>query len=201
VNWANRITLARVALIPVFIGLIVAYGPEREWCRYAAMALFLFMSTSDFIDGYIARHYHQQTKLGTILDPLADKLMVNITYIFLAVNHELAYTVPRWIPVVIMLRDVCILITSLVLHKYRGPIRPIPRLLGKITTVLYSCGIMAVLLEVSFAREFVWMTMVIACASWLDYAFYGHERVVDDPFIPPREDRKSSEVDNEKAAD
>jgi len=187
VNVANRITLARVTLIPVFVALFMGYGPDRAWCRYAAMALFVFMSTSDFIDGYIARHYDQQTKLGTILDPLADKLMVNISYIFLAVNHEFSYTVPRWIPIVIMLRDVCILVTSMVLHKYRGPIRPIPRFLGKVTTVLYSCGIMAVLLQVSFACEFLWVAMAIACASWLDYAFYGHERVVDDPFIKPKD--------------
>lgn len=200
-NLANRITMCRIGFIPVFIALIVAYRADQQWIRYTAMGLFVFMSTSDFIDGYIARHRNQRTKLGRILDPLADKLMVNVTYIFLAVNHELAYTVPKWIPVVIMLRDVCILITSLVLNKFRGPIRPIPRFLGKVTAFAYSFGIMAVLLEVSFVHEFLIGVMIIACASWLDYAFYGHEQVVDDPFIKPKEDRVSKEEHNEKVVD
>lgn len=191
-NLANRITFCRILFIPVLIALIVAYRPEHQWIRYTAIALFVAMSVSDYVDGYIARHYNQMTRLGTILDPGADKVMVNAVYIFLAVNHYLETPVPRWIPVVIMLRDVCILITSLVLNKFRGPIRPIPRILGKITTWAYSFGIMGVLLEVSFAYELLLVVMVIACLSWADYAFFGHERVVDNPFIAPKEKRKTN---------
>ena len=190
-NLANRITVARLLLIPVLIALIIAYRPQHQWIRYTAITLFFLMSISDYVDGYIARHYNQQTRLGTILDPGADKVMVNAVYIFLAVNHHLQAEVPRWIPVIIMLRDVCILITSLVLNKFRGPIRPIPRILGKITTWAYSFGIMGVLLEVSFARELLLLVMFIACLSWADYAFFGHERVVDDPFIAPREKKET----------
>lgn len=167
----------------------MSYREEHQWIRYTAIALFVGMALSDWLDGYVARHYNQRTKLGQILDPGADKVMVNATYIFLAVNHELAYTVPRWVPVLIMLRDVCILVTSLVIDWFRGPIRPIPRVLGKVTTWAFSIGIMGVLLEVSFAHGLLMTVMAIACASWLDYAFFGHERVVDDPFIKPKEER------------
>lgn len=186
---ANRITIGRICLIPVFIGLIVAYRQDQQWIRYTAIGLFVVMAFSDWVDGIVARRYDQSTPMGKILDPTADKLLINLSYIFLAVNHEFATMVPRWIPVIIMLRDMCILITSLVLDWFRGPIRPIPRVLGKLTAWAYAFGIMGILLEVSFAYELLLVVMVIACASWLDYAFYGHERVVDDPFIKPKEDR------------
>ena len=182
-NLANKITFGRILFIPVLLGLIMAYRPEHQWIRYTAIGLFVAMAVSDYVDGFIARHYNQQTRLGTILDPGADKVMTNAVYIVLAVNHYLDTPVPKWIPPLIMLRDVCILITSMVLDKFRGPIRPIPRILGKITTWAYAFGIMGVLLQVSFAKELLWLVMIIACLSWADYAFYGHERVVDDPFI------------------
>lgn len=188
-NLANKITIGRICLIPLLIALIVAYRPEHQWIRYTAIALFLVMSVSDYIDGYIARHYSQQTRLGKILDPGADKVLVNAVYIFLAVNHHLEAEVPRWIPVVIMFRDVCILLISAALNKFRGPIRPIPRLLGKITTWAYSFGIMGVLLEVSFIDNFLILVMIIATISGADYALFGHERVVDKPFITSQEKR------------
>lgn len=186
-NVANSITFGRICLIPVFIGLLVSYREEYQWIRYAAIILFVGMAVSDWVDGWVARRFNQSTKFGRILDPGADKVLVNATYIFLAVNHELESTVPRWVPVIIMLRDVCILVTSLVIDWYRGPIRPIPRVLGKVTTWAYSFGIMGYLLQVDFAHELLMAVMVIACLSWADYAFFGHERVVDDPFIKPKE--------------
>lgn len=186
-NTANKITFTRILFIPVLVALIVAYRPEHQSIRYAAIILFFLMAISDIFDGYIARHHHQKTRLGTILDPGADKVLVNTLYIFLAVNHHLETPVPRWIPPVIMFRDVCILLISLALHKLRGPIRPIPRILGKITTWAYSIGIMAVLLEVSFAHELLLVVIFFAVLSGADYAFFGHERVVDNPFIPPKE--------------
>lgn len=190
-NLANKITVCRILSIPVLIALIVAYRPEHQWFRYTAIVLFFVMSVSDYIDGHIARHYDQRTRFGAILDPGADKVMVNAVYIVLAVNHHLEAEVPRWIPVVIMFRDVCILFISAALDRFRGPIRPIPRLLGKITTWAYSFGIMGVLLEVSFIENFLILVMIIAAVSGADYAFFGHERVVDHAPTPSREARKT----------
>lgn len=70
---ANKITLARIALIPFFL-LFMALHTVR--CDVAALVLFLVASLTDFLDGYVARKYHQITDFGKFVDPLADKLMV-----------------------------------------------------------------------------------------------------------------------------
>ena len=69
-NTANKLTLIRVVLIPVFIVLLYLD------LTLAALAVFILASVTDFIDGYVARHYHQITDFGKFMDPLADKLLV-----------------------------------------------------------------------------------------------------------------------------
>ena len=69
-NTANKLTLIRVVLIPVFIVLLYLD------LTLASLAVFILASVTDFIDGYVARHYHQITDFGKFMDPLADKLLV-----------------------------------------------------------------------------------------------------------------------------
>lgn len=72
-NTANKLTMARVVMIPVF--LVFLYWSFRGHL-YAALAVFLLASLTDFIDGYVARHYNMITNFGKFMDPLADKLLV-----------------------------------------------------------------------------------------------------------------------------
>ena len=72
---ATKITLARVALIPVYMVLMYLSGGTAGPIMWAALALFIIASLTDFIDGYIARHYNQVSDFGKFLDPLADKLL------------------------------------------------------------------------------------------------------------------------------
>ncbi len=72
---ATKITLARVALIPVYMVLMYLSGGESGPVMIAALVLFIFASVTDFVDGYIARHYNQVSDFGKFLDPLADKLL------------------------------------------------------------------------------------------------------------------------------
>ena len=67
------LTLARIALIPV---LVVVYYLDYRWTNIAATAIFVFASLTDWLDGWIARRYHQYSAFGAFLDPVADKLMV-----------------------------------------------------------------------------------------------------------------------------
>ena len=72
---ASKITLARVAMIPAFMATMYLSGGEAGLWMYISLAIFILASLTDFIDGYIARHYNQTTDFGKFLDPLADKLL------------------------------------------------------------------------------------------------------------------------------
>ena len=67
---ASKITLVRVAMIPIFMALLLL------GYRWIALAVFILASVTDFVDGYVARHYNQVSDFGKFLDPLADKLLV-----------------------------------------------------------------------------------------------------------------------------
>lgn len=73
---ASKITLLRVALIPVYMILMYLSKGNAGILMLCAMAIFVIASVTDFVDGYVARHYHQVSDFGKFLDPLADKLLV-----------------------------------------------------------------------------------------------------------------------------
>lgn len=72
---ATKITMVRVVLLPVFMVLMYLSGGEEGLWMWLSLAVFVIASLTDFVDGYIARHYNQTTDLGKFLDPLADKLL------------------------------------------------------------------------------------------------------------------------------
>ena len=72
---ASKITLVRVALIPAYMACMYISGGTAGVWMYTALAIFILASITDFVDGYIARHYNQTTDFGKFLDPLADKLL------------------------------------------------------------------------------------------------------------------------------
>ena len=88
-NTANKLTMLRVALIPVFLILLYLRFPFH---MYFALTVFILASVTDFVDGYIARHYNQVTDFGKFMDPLADKVLVVIV-------REFAVTALRLIAV------------------------------------------------------------------------------------------------------
>lgn len=73
---ASKITLVRVAMIPVYLVTMYLSGGVTGTWMYVSLAIFIIASLTDFLDGYIARHYNQTTDFGKFLDPLADKLLV-----------------------------------------------------------------------------------------------------------------------------
>ena len=80
---ASKITLVRVVLIPVYMVLMLLSANGADWLRWAAVAVFVIASISDFLDGYIARHYNQVSNFGKFLDPLADKLLTTVAFIYM----------------------------------------------------------------------------------------------------------------------
>ncbi|MBR3174276.1 MAG: CDP-diacylglycerol--glycerol-3-phosphate 3-phosphatidyltransferase [Oscillospiraceae bacterium] len=92
---ANKITVLRILLIPVF--LLLAYGEHRV----AALVVYLIACLSDFADGYIARHYHQITNFGKFMDPLADKMLVLAAMCWFIENGQ----IPGWVVAVVLFRE------------------------------------------------------------------------------------------------
>ena len=174
---ANRITLIRLLLVPVFAALIITYTREHPWIRYAALAVYTVAAISDALDGFVARAYNQKTKLGTLLDPLADKLMINIGFVFMAVNDQFAYRIPYWFPVVILARDVMIVMGAYLINEFYGPVRVKPRVTGKLTTCFQMGLVIAVLLEVGFADKLLMATVAISAVSYVDYMYTGIKQV------------------------
>ena len=97
---ASKITLVLVVLIPVFMALLLCSG-GNDALRWAALAVFVIASISDFVDGYIARHYNQVTDFGKFLDPLADKLLVTACMMIFVGQGRMA----SWIVFVVIARE------------------------------------------------------------------------------------------------
>ena len=98
---ASKITLVRVAMIPAYMAtMYLSHGQANMW-MYLSLAIFIIASLTDFVDGYIARHYNQTTDFGKFLDPLADKLL---TVAAMAMFCEWGIF-PAWALMVILTRE------------------------------------------------------------------------------------------------
>ena len=98
---ANKITIFRVILIPVFLVLMYLRFPGHT---YWAFGVFVLASLSDFADGYIARHYNQVSDFGKFMDPLADKLLVTACMmIFVGWGR-----MPSWVVFIVIAREFAI---------------------------------------------------------------------------------------------
>src|SRR3954465_7135028 len=149
---ANKITIVRILMIPVFVAFAIYYAQSvkanepEEWLRFAALMTFLIAAVSDGLDGYIARRYNQRSSLGVILDPIADKGLLLSGIITLSViswnaANPSAGQFPIWFPVLVISRDLVILIGSAVLQLLNGKVIVRPRWTGKIATVLQMVAI------------------------------------------------------------
>jgi cardiolipin synthase (CMP-forming) len=154
---ANKITICRILLIPIFVWLTLDYirdfqkGSEREWQRVLACAVFAVAAISDGVDGYIARRYHQKTELGTYLDPLADKILLVSAMILLSVRFKDTSPfdlLPLWFPVLAISRDLIVLGGVLLVHMLAGKVTARPRLVGKCATFFQMITVGWVLLRI-----------------------------------------------------
>ncbi len=100
-NLPNRLSLLRVILIPVCLGLMYANTPL---CRWLALAVFLAASFTDFLDGHIARSRNLVTDFGKFVDPVADKLLVLSVLILLTAQGQ----IPAWMVVIVLARELSV---------------------------------------------------------------------------------------------
>src|SRR5437660_8008610 len=104
---ANQLTILRIVFVPVFIILLVY--DEVGW----ALGTFVAAGITDVLDGVIARRFRQKTSIGSVLDPLADKLLMIASILILSLSRVRFLTaIPRWLMIIIICRDVFIVLVS-----------------------------------------------------------------------------------------
>ena len=122
----NVITLARVALVPVLILLL------KDQDYTAALIVFVVAGLSDALDGYLAKRLNVQSRLGAVLDPAADKLLLVSTYVMLTVLGH----IPFWLVLVVAFRDLLIVGGYLLYTSHAGPVKMRPSFVSKLNTFL-----------------------------------------------------------------
>ena len=173
----NLLTFLRMALIPVFAILLV-YG-QSGW----ALLTFFAAGISDGIDGFVARRFNQESELGTILDPIADKLLMTTAFIILTLPNIFPparhLPVPFWVTAAVIGRDILIVAVAgaiFVITNFRG-FRP--SWLGKASTVvqIFAVGLVLVAAIFPSLRGFYLPTVyttvfAFAVFSGLHYIYY-----------------------------
>lgn len=136
----NFITLVRLATLPFFL-LSIAEG------RFGiALALFVAAGISDGVDGYLARRFGMNSALGAYLDPIADKLLLMSSYLFLAIpSYPGTVKVPVWLAMLVISRDFLLLLVALLLILSSSRKRFPPTWLGKVATVTLIVTVLIVL--------------------------------------------------------
>jgi len=170
----NVLSLSRILLVPVFLVLILKNR------TFFALIVFFIASATDFLDGYIARRSSQVSKLGQILDPTGDKLLMATGFIVLTLT-SLGYqnTLPVWLTAVVIGRDVVIVIgTSIIFRMTR--VRQIHvTFLGKLSTTCQMGVLLLVLLfnwiEITpwYLVVFYYLTLGLTILSGIQYGVIG----------------------------
>jgi len=162
---ANRITIGRFLLIPVYILLTLYYMKSvsehnpNEMIRWVALMVYVITCLTDALDGYFARSRNEITRLGTLLDPLADKTLLISSLILLTGpwgQHCFNPHLPLWYVFLVISRDALLLIGAVVIHVDVGHTEVKPRFSGKIAT-FFQMGLILWVLGQAPVAGFPWV--------------------------------------------
>lgn len=174
---ANLITLLRIVLVPVIIWALLSDQ------MLMAFLMFLLAGVSDAVDGTVARYFDQQTELGTVLDPIADKLMLVSVFIILAMLEH----IPLWLVILIVSRDLLIIlgVTLAFLLSFEFTIKPLR--VSKATTLLQILLAAWILSSLAFEFDFngiksalEWTTGLLTGLSAVAYIWEGIKLIATD---------------------
>lgn len=169
INLPNSLTVLRILLVPVFVGLLL-YGHYD-----VALIALLIAALTDILDGMIARLTDQRTRLGEYLDPLADKLLLMSAIITLSVLNF----IPIWAVIVVVSRDAILLAGTLIANLSETDINISPTAMGKGTTFAQVCYVIAIMLQVtgkvpaSLVDPVLWVMVALTLGSGVHYLWRG----------------------------
>jgi CDP-diacylglycerol--glycerol-3-phosphate 3-phosphatidyltransferase len=190
-NLPNKLTLFRMlcVLVIIILGLLIntpSYvlfknsNYEFNLIRLVIFILFVLGSISDFLDGYIARKYHLVTTFGKFMDPIADKLLVNTTFIFLAVWGE----IPVIVVIIMIARDTIVDAIRLVMMDSKvviaaskwGKAKTIAQMIALIVVLLYNFPFFY-LTSLNLGLYLSYLAALISLISGIDY-FYKNRKTL-----------------------
>ena len=173
INIPNSLTILRILLVPVFVGLLLYEHYDT------ALITLLIAALTDILDGMVARLTDQRTRLGEYLDPLADKLLLMSAIITLSVLDF----IPIWAVIVVVSRDAILLAGTVVANLTDTDIDISPTALGKGTTFAQICYVIATMLHVTgkvpffLVKPFLWVMVILTVSSGVHYLFRGIQHV------------------------
>lgn len=184
INAPNLLTFGRIAAVPAIVGCFFIEGDMGHWL---AVILFVAAAITDFLDGYLARAWSQQSALGRMLDPIADKLLVAAALIVLIANDTVAGW-SLWAAVIIMSRE--ILVSGL--REFLGSIRvsmPVTRLAKWKTGVQMTAigfllageaGTHVIAQSINIGITGLWIAAVLTLYTGYDYLKIGLHHVIEE---------------------
>ena len=177
-NLANKLSIFRILLVPLFITTIMYYTPEKDFLRLVAIGIFLLAILSDALDGYIARVKGERTKQGVFLDPLADKLLLISAFICLSTVKSLPaqFKLAPWVVIIVISRDAIIVLGSAIIYMVNGNLKISPTVLGKITAFLQMMMVLALLLQLKVFPFITYVMIFFTVLSGLDYIRIGSKQ-------------------------
>jgi cardiolipin synthase (CMP-forming) len=173
----TMITLLRMLLVP-FVAMAILYH------RYGvALLIFLISGISDLLDGLLARTLKQKTKLGALLDPMADKLLLSTLFILLTLSAiHLTVTIPIWLTLIVFGRDVIIVVSAVAIALTTGFTNFDPSIYGKTSTAIQILCVLLVLILNYLGQNPFWVkylflaTFAITTFSGIHYIYLFTKR-------------------------
>lgn len=160
-NIPNILTIFRLFLIPIFV--IVFFSSTAKSLLFATL-IFLFAGLTDVLDGYIARKYKLITKWGTVMDPLADKLMLLTVLGCLVIKNY----IPNWILIVISVKEFAMIISATFLYK-KDTVIP-ANSFGKVSTLLFYIAIFIFSFNRSLGDYLLYAAVISAIIALINYS-------------------------------
>ena len=170
-NTANKLTLSRVIMIPLFLVVLYLGFP---FSQYVALAIFILASITDFVDGYIARHYNQVTDFGKFMDPLADKVLVMAAMLWFVETGRF----PAWALLIVIAREFAVTALRLIAVE-RGRVIA-AAWSGKIKTASTMVGICVMFLFPHPVVDAVVMAVIVLTTLYSGAEYFIKNRDVMD---------------------
>jgi cardiolipin synthase len=159
-NIPNFLSLLRIILVPVIVIFLIQGSYTK------ALIVFVIAGLTDALDGALARLLNKQTKLGSFLDPLADKILLSTSVIALAIFN----LIPSWLAVIVISRDFMILLGIVILSMMSVNYEIKPVFVSKVTTALQIATVFFALLLKTFTYDIISYNLIIIF-SWLTASF------------------------------